>query len=81
MSAARKRGFCIVGMTRARERLILMASHTNLERELARWGRPQSDFVVGSAGSMMDWIGACLHEGIARGHDSLFELAGRLAAL
>ena len=65
-----------VGMTRARERLILMASHTDLDRELARWGRPQSDFVVGSAGSMLDWIGACLHEGIARGHDSLFELAG-----
>ena len=65
-----------VGMTRARERLILVASPANLDSALARWARPQNDYAVGEAGSMLDWVGACLHEGIAPGHDTAFEKAG-----
>ncbi len=65
-----------VGMTRARERLILVASPANRETALARWAREQNDYAVGAAGSMLDWVGACLHEAIALGHDAPFELAG-----
>lgn len=65
-----------VGMTRARERLILVASPANPEAALARWARGQNDYAVAEAGSMLDWIGACLHEAAALGHDTAFEKAG-----
>ncbi|MDD4081622.1 MAG: UvrD-helicase domain-containing protein, partial [Eubacteriales bacterium] len=61
-----------VGMTRARERLILVASPSNPVSCLSRWGRPQNDYAVGSAASMLDWIGACLHEAIALEYDTPF---------
>lgn len=61
-----------VGMTRAKERLILVASPSNQASCLARWERPRNDYAVGSATCMMDWIGACLHEALALGRDTAF---------
>ncbi|MGI6689102.1 MAG: 3'-5' exonuclease [Christensenellales bacterium] len=65
-----------VGMTRARERLILTASLANPDAALARWQRPQTDHAVGTAASMLDWVASPLHEAIALGHDSPFEARG-----
>ena len=65
-----------VGMTRARERLILVASASSPDALLSRWARPQSDYAVGSAASMLDWIGPCLYEAVASGQDSPFEKEG-----
>ena len=61
-----------VGMTRARERLILTAAIKNPATAIARWSRPQTDYTVGTAASMLDWLAAPLHEAIALGHDAPF---------
>ncbi|MBR5111567.1 MAG: UvrD-helicase domain-containing protein [Clostridia bacterium] len=45
-----------VGMTRARERLILVGSPRRLDRALERWARPATAYAAGSAGCMMDWV-------------------------
>ena len=45
-----------VGMTRARERLILVGSPRRLDRALERWARPATAYAAGNAGCMMDWV-------------------------
>ena len=45
-----------VGMTRAKERLILVGSPRRLENALALWSRPATAYAAGSAGCMLDWV-------------------------
>ena len=55
-----------VGMTRARERLILVGSPRRLDQALDRWSRPATPYAAGSAGCMLDWVMQSLggfHEG------------------
>ena len=45
-----------VGMTRARERLILLASPKRIDAALERWQRPATAYAAGSASCMLDWV-------------------------
>ena len=45
-----------VGMTRARERLILVGSPRRLSAKLDAWARPATAYAAGSAGCMLDWV-------------------------
>ena len=45
-----------VGMTRARERLILVGSPRRLDRALEKWAQPATAYAAGSAGCMLDWV-------------------------
>ncbi|MBQ7454828.1 MAG: UvrD-helicase domain-containing protein, partial [Clostridia bacterium] len=61
-----------VGMTRARERLILLASPRSLADCQAAWDLPGGDYAAGCAKRMLDWIGQAISEGLALGQDTLF---------
>ena len=45
-----------VGMTRARERLILVGSPRRLDTALEKWQRPATAYAAGAAGCMLDWV-------------------------
>ncbi len=45
-----------VGMTRARERLILVGSPRRLDAALEKWSRPATAYAAGAAGCMLDWV-------------------------
>ncbi len=49
-----------VGMTRARDRLILVGTLDSLAAAGRKWSLPGGDYAAGSAVSMLDWVGACL---------------------
>lgn len=61
-----------VGMTRARERLILLASPRNLEACRLAWALPAGDYAAGQADCMLDWIGQAVQEGLEAGDDLLY---------
>ncbi len=61
-----------VGMTRARERLILLASPRSMEKAREVWELPAGDYAAGCARCMLDWIGQALTEGLDTGCDVLF---------
>ena len=61
-----------VGMTRARERLILLSSPKSLEKCREVWDLPTGDYAAGCAKSMLDWIGQAVNEGLTAGHNTLF---------
>ncbi|HSK68818.1 MAG TPA: UvrD-helicase domain-containing protein [Candidatus Limnocylindria bacterium] len=65
-----------VGMTRARERLVLIGAPANLEGAMARWAQPPSDFSAGSARSMLDWVAPPLYAQLALGAEGLHEAPG-----
>ena len=45
-----------VGMTRAKEKLILVGSPRRLENALEKWRRPATAYAAGSADCMLDWV-------------------------
>ena len=45
-----------VGMTRARERLLLVGSPRRLEKALDAWSRPATAYAAGAAQCMLDWV-------------------------
>ncbi len=49
-----------VAMTRAKDRLILLAAPSSPDSARKRWARPAGGHAAGSAGSMMDWLGQSL---------------------
>ena len=53
-----------VAMTRARDRLILLAAPRSLKSSLKFWQKPDSDARAAKAGCMLDWVGASLFEGL-----------------
>ena len=61
-----------VGMTRARERLILLASPRSLSTARMRWSLPTGDYAAGQADCMLDWIGQALCSGLEDGQDRNF---------
>ena len=61
-----------VGMTRAKERLILLSSPKSLESARTVWNLPTGDYAAGCARCMLDWIGQAVGEGLNCGHDTLF---------
>ena len=65
-----------VGMTRARERLILIGAPDNLEGSRARWSRPPSDYTAGSARSMLDWVATPLAPALLAGQEGLYTAPG-----
>ena len=65
-----------VGMTRAKERLILLSSPRSLKTAREVWDLPTGDYAAGCARCMLDWIGQAVGEGLAMGHDTLFTARG-----
>lgn len=67
-----------VGMTRARERLILLGSPRRLDTERKKWARPATAYAAGNAGCMLDWVMESLggfHEGaFTASNGSLWQL-------
>ena len=61
-----------VAMTRARERLIMMAVPRSLPAAEKQWSLPQGDYAAGSAGSMMDWVGNALWPALSQHRDMLW---------
>ena len=55
-SRAEEARLLYVGMTRAREKLILVASPKRLPKLLEKWSRPPTAFSAGNASSMLDWV-------------------------
>ena len=45
-----------VGMTRAREKLILLGSPRRLSAALEQWNRPATPYAAGNASCMLDWV-------------------------
>ena len=64
-----------VGMTRARERLILLASPRNLTNDQMAWNLPGGDYAAGQASCMLDWIGQAVNEGLKSGQDIAYTAA------
>ena len=65
-----------VGMTRARERLIMLSSPRTLKTAREIWDLPTGDYAAGCARCMLDWLGQAVGEGLAMGHDTLFTARG-----
>lgn len=61
-----------VAMTRARDLLFLVGTPKSLKAAGEAWQMPPGDFSVGSAKCMLDWVGACLWEGLASGAELFF---------
>jgi len=61
-----------VAMTRAKDRLILMAGHKDLVAAQRRWQLPPGDYASACAKNMMEWIGQAIEPGLARGVDNLY---------
>lgn len=53
-----------VAMTRAKERLILLASPRRVQSEFKFWRLPKGDAAAGSAKCMLDWIGQAVYPGL-----------------
>ena len=60
-----------VAMTRAQERLILMASPKSLTAAQSVWELPEGDYAAGCARCMLDWVGQALKEPLLIGQDGL----------
>ena len=61
-----------VGMTRAKDRLILLSSPKSMDTARTVWGLPTGDYAAGCARCMLDWVGQAVGEGLMAGHDTLF---------
>lgn len=61
-----------VAMTRAQERLILLASPRSLTTARSVWELPEGDYAAGCARCMLDWVGQALKEPLLIGQDGLY---------
>ncbi len=61
-----------VAMTRAKNKLILLASPRNVPTAAAQWALPNGDVAAGSANCMLDWVGQTLFEGLRVGENQTF---------
>lgn len=59
-----------VAMTRAREKLILLASPARLAPEYAVWQLPAGDVAAAGANSMLDWVGQAVLPGLLSGENN-----------
>lgn len=65
-----------VGLTRARERLVLIGSVAHWDTTVSRWNQGLNAFWASRADSMLDWIAPPLIQGILREEDGHFEAKG-----
>ncbi|NLB38923.1 MAG: UvrD-helicase domain-containing protein, partial [Clostridiales bacterium] len=65
-----------VAMTRARDRLILLAAPRSLPASMRQWSLPAGDYAAGSARSMMDWVGNALWPALETGEDAIWTAPG-----
>lgn len=61
-----------VGMTRARERLILLSSPRNMQTVRDMMDMPEGDYAAGCARCMLDWVVQAVGEGLRMERDTLF---------
>ena len=61
-----------VGMTRARERLILLASPRNIQSDRLAWSLPEGDYAAGQASCMLDWVGQAVAPGLLSEENGLY---------
>lgn len=61
-----------VGMTRAKDRLILLSSPKNLNSMQEMMALPEGDYAAGCARTMLDWIAQAVGEGLQTGQNTLF---------
>lgn len=61
-----------VGMTRAKERLILLASPSSRKSMQEMLALPEGDYAAGCARTMLDWIVQAVAEGLQMGQSTLF---------
>ena len=57
-----------VGMTRAREKLILVGSPKRPDRLMDKWARPATAYAAGTADCMLDWV----MESLSGGHEGQY---------
>lgn len=62
-----------VGMTRAKQRLMLIGAMDKKAAALKRWALPSSDYSAGSAKSMLDWVCNPLYEAVAAQNELLYD--------
>ncbi len=65
-----------VGMTRAKERLILIGAPENASAAMARWAHPTGDYAAGSAACMLDWVCTPLYPALSAKRDGLWDAPG-----
>ncbi len=65
-----------VGMTRARERLILIGAPDHIPGAMARWSHPLGDYAAGSAVSMLDWVCGPLNPALVDKREGLWDAPG-----
>ncbi len=65
-----------VGMTRAKERLVLIGAPENASAALARWSHPPGDYAAGSASCMLDWVCTPLYPALSSKRDGLWDAPG-----
>ena len=65
-----------VAMTRAKERLIMLAAPRSLPSSRRQWSLPQGDYAAGSASSMMDWVGNALWPALNEDNDLVWTAPG-----
>lgn len=63
-----------VAMTRAKERLIMVGTVTNLDAALMRWSKPEGDYAASAAKNMLDWVCAPLYEPLQRVAQGLVDM-------
>lgn len=61
-----------VAMTRAQERLILIASPRSMTSARSVWELPDGDYATGCARCMLDWIGQAIKEPLLSAQDGLY---------
>ena len=61
-----------VGMTRARERLILLSSPRSMQGVAEMRDMPEGDYAAGCARCMLDWVVQAVGEGLGTQRDTLF---------
>lgn len=59
-------------MTRARDRLILLASPKSLDSARKKWRLPPGDYASGCATSMLEWVGQAIEPALTDNRDQLY---------
>ena len=62
-----------VGMTRAKERLILIGAPASLDQSLARFAQPPGEYATGFAVSMLDWVCNPVSQALTDKKDRLYQ--------
>lgn len=72
MTKAEEARLLYVAMTRAEDRLIMVASLKKIDNRLGRWSLPVGDYAAASASCLLDWVGLAMYEHIKELTDGLY---------